>query len=193
MTTVNVFNAVEWLSQNTRGGTFLSPATQEVVASFTIMWNFFESTLCNNRASVSAFDKALEYLVEDDVSQDTMQALDDCRAFWSSRYLSRERSNDQFNGLCFRGGDRQDFVEDVLAGNLSRTKEKLLALMIIVYRLRNNLFHGLKSIDRLNDQAENLSIATHCIAAILNAFPSRLVLSPRNRLSISSRPLAPRQ
>jgi hypothetical protein len=47
--------------------------------------------------------------------------------------------------------------------------------MIIVYRLRNNLFHGLKSIDMLNEQVDNLNMAAKCLAAILESLPSRWV------------------
>jgi hypothetical protein len=41
--------------------------------------------------------------------------------------------------------------------------------MIIVYRLRNNLFHGLKSISTLNDQVTNLDMACRALAAIVKA------------------------
>jgi hypothetical protein len=39
--------------------------------------------------------------------------------------------------------------------------------MIIIYRLRNNLFHGLKQIDSLNEQIPNLTIASQALAAIV--------------------------
>lgn len=42
--------------------------------------------------------------------------------------------------------------------------------MIIVYRLRNNLFHGLKEIPTLNDQIPNLDMACRALAAILSAY-----------------------
>ena len=41
--------------------------------------------------------------------------------------------------------------------------------MIIVYRLRNNLFHGLKSIPTLNDQVANLNMACRALASIVQA------------------------
>lgn len=47
-------------------------------------------------------------------------------------------------------------------------------VMIIVYRLRNNLFHGLK-IDMLNDQAASLDIAAGALAGILEASENYLL------------------
>ena len=58
----------------------------------------------------------------------------------------------------------------------------MLALMIIVYRLRNNLFHGIKSVHMLNDQVQNLDNASHCLAAILESTRSHLVVRPQWRM-----------
>jgi hypothetical protein len=47
---------------------------------------------------------------------------------------------------------------------------QLLAVLIIVYRLRNNLFHGLKTLWMLNDQIFNLDKASRTLAAIVKAY-----------------------
>lgn len=75
MLTANTFNATEWIAQNTRGGTKLSAETREAIANFTTMWNFFESTVCENRASIEAFVRACERLVPDHIPPSTIQAL----------------------------------------------------------------------------------------------------------------------
>jgi len=43
----------------------------------------------------------------------------------------------------------------------------VLASLIIVYRLRNNLFHGLKEIGALNEQVQNLDVACRVLAIVL--------------------------
>lgn len=78
MPSSNAFNATEWIAQNTPGGTELSAGARDAVASFTTMWNFFECTLCENRASVAAFERACERFHTDRVPQATLQALDEC-------------------------------------------------------------------------------------------------------------------
>jgi len=66
-------------------------------------------------------------------------------------------------------------VESVLLGEANGKGAVLLALLIIIYRLRNNLFHGLKTLDILNDQVENLKTATYCLSIVLSAVPSNIV------------------
>lgn len=47
--------------------------------------------------------------------------------------------------------------------------------MIVIYRLRNNLFHGLKEIDTLNEQVRNLNEACQVLAAIVEASRDPLI------------------
>ena len=175
MVTVAAFDAADWLARNTRGGTRLSQEAQDAVSAFTTMWNFFESTICENRASVAAFERALARWRPSEVPAATAQILDECLAFWRVRYRTPAGFGERFEGLYFRAGDRRAHVERVLSGEGDDASAKMLALMIIVYRLRNNLFHGLKSIEMLNDQVQNLSTATRCLAGILEAIPSRWI------------------
>ena len=175
MSIANAFNATEWIAENTHGGTELSDEARDAVVSFTTMWNFFESALCENRASVAAFERACDQFDPNRVPPATIQALDECLAFWKFRYRMPDGFGNRFERLYFRPNDRRTHVESVLEGKSTDLKDKLLALMIIVYRLRNNLFHGLKTLDMLNDQAQNLATASRCLAAILEAIPSRFV------------------
>lgn len=180
MATAVAFDATAWLATHTRGGTRLSPEAQAAVSGFTTMWNFFESSLCDNRASIAAFERALQNYRPHDIDAPTAQALEYSLAFWKIRYKTPSGFGPRFEGLHFRNGDRRDHVERVLSGEADAPGAKMRALMIIIYRLRNNLFHGLKSIEMLNDQVQNLETASRCLAAILEAIPSRLMpIAPR--------------
>ena len=180
MSTAAEFSAAAWIAQNTQGGTCLSGEAQQAVANFTTMWNFFESTLCDNRASVAAFERVVEKYQPAQVSEGTAQTLAACLVFWRARYRSSGGFSRRFDGLHFRQGDRRAHVEDVLSGKADSQNAEMLALMIIIYRLRNNLFHGLKTLEMLNEQVENLTNASQCIAAIMEAIPSRfVVIRPR--------------
>jgi len=181
MLTANTFNATEWIAQNTRGGTKLSGEAREAVANFTTMWNFFESTICKNRASVAAFERACIRLEPGQISPSTLQTIEECLSFWRHRYHTAGGFGYRFENLYFRPNDRRAHVESVLVKNTENLKDKLLALMIIIYRLRNNLFHGLKTLEMLNDQVQNLMVASRCLAAILEAIPSNMLLVRRQR------------
>lgn len=181
MSPSQAFDARAWIASNTVGGTEVTNEAQQAVAAFTTMWNFFESTLCDNRASVAAFERIAGRLDETRVPELTRRALDSCLTFWQFRYLTPEGFAHRFDGLNFRRNDRRPHVEAVLQGSATEPHEQLLAQMIIVYRLRNNLFHGIKTLDMLNDQVQNLSTASRCLAAILEAVPTRFVSSRRQR------------
>lgn len=181
MPDIQQFDATKWLAENTHGGTELSPEAREAVANFTTMWNFFESTLCENRASVAALTRISERFDADRVAPDTNQALEECLAFWQFRYRTPHGFGRRFEGLYFRPNDKRAHVEAVLNGGTDNPRDRLLALMIIVFRLRNNLFHGLKSLEMLNDQVENLATASRCLAAVMESVPSRFVWAQRQR------------
>lgn len=54
------FNAAQWFSDNTAGGSRLTPETQHSIADFTTMWNFFEGNLCRNEGNIAAFERVAD-------------------------------------------------------------------------------------------------------------------------------------
>lgn len=161
------FDASEWIIDYI--GVHLDDDTKSTVQNFTMMWNIFEEFLCKNSANVPEFVKVAEKFDPEKVSPETLQKLQDCLLFWGFRYRTPDGFSDRFLSLDFRRNDRQDLVEAVLLGREVDPKQKFLALMIIVYRLRNNLFHGKKSIHMLNFQAENLNVASICLSAFIES------------------------
>ena len=113
--TSTVFNASEWIAHNTLGGTKISSEAQEVVSSFTTMWNFFESTLCENSASLKAFEVlSCERFDPNRIKPQTIQALDECLSFWNFRYRTPEGFNHLFESLYFRPNDKRAYLASVL-------------------------------------------------------------------------------
>ena len=175
------FDATLWITENMLGGTELRPETTTAVANFTMMWNLFEGVVCGNHANVRKFETLAARLAEAPIVEDDLTALDDCLAFWSFRYRNPEGFSARFAGLHFRPNDRREVVEGVLLGTRGGLNDKLLSLMVIVYRLRNNLFHGLKTIDMLNNQVQNLDTASHCLGALVRATRTHLMLDQPRR------------
>jgi hypothetical protein len=176
MATAPAFNATDWLKKNAIGGVDLSAEASASVASFTTMWNLFEGVLCDNHATVSEFERIAQDLGRGPMDLRSTDELDLCLSFWTFRYRTPEGFSNRFAGLSFRRNDRREHVEQVLLGELQTPQEKVLALLIIVYRLRNNLFHGLKTIATLNDQIPNLEMACRCLAAVFELSRSHLVI-----------------
>jgi hypothetical protein len=190
MLTVQAFNASTWIAENLFGGAELLPETTAAVANFTLMWNLFEDMVCRNHANVREFKQIAQTLSQAQVSAEDEEALRSCLSFWVFRYRRGTGFSARFEGLHFRPNDRREVVEAVLRGESEDLSSRLLALMVIVYRLRNNLFHGLKTIERLNDQVENLEMGSKCLAALLKVSRTRLVLhrAPHRQARASSLP-----
>ena len=180
----NSFSANSWIAANCVGANHLHPETVDVVSNFTLMWNFFEGVACDNRANIRTFERLSEEIGQHGVQ---IEGLEEAVKFWTFRYWTGSEFRDRFDGLHFRANDRRDHVEAVLRGEKTDQTSKLLAVMILVYRLRNNLFHGIKTVDMLNDQAVNLDMACKTLAAVLEASGNYLV----RRQTQPNKPLHP--
>jgi len=165
MNKISIFDAKSWIRGSYPGADRLNPDTLGVISNFTLIWNLFENTLCENRANIIALEDIAEKISQRGVPD----AVSDGVRFWSDRYWTGAVFNHLFTDLNFRRTDRQDLVEKVLSGVQHDPHSQFLAVMIIIYRLRNNLFHGLKSIPTLNDQVANLDMACRVMAAIVEA------------------------
>jgi hypothetical protein len=171
---MTTFSVKHWINTNCFGGDTLRSETIEVISSFTLMWNFFEGVVCNNNANIRVFE-SLSEKISQHVSLSA--EIEDAVRFWAARYVSGAKLNHLFQGLHFRPKDCREHVEAVLRSEKTDPRSQLLAVMIIIYRLRNNLFHGLKTIETLNEQVPNLTIACHALAEIVqrSRSPIRIV------------------
>lgn len=167
------FDAQAWARVSLREAPQLQPATLEVVAWFTFLWNFFEGVTCNGSVSVSKLGQVAERMASSPaISNDSVEH---CISFYRFRYLNGDQMQERFYGLNFRSNDRQELVEAVLRGTESDLNTKLHALLIIAYRIRNNLFHGLKSLHVWDDQAQNISEATRILSIAMEALNTSFV------------------
>ena len=173
MTIASAFSAKHWIDTNCFGGHTLRPKTFDMVSDFTLMWNIFEGVVCHNHADIRAF----EMLAEKIAQRVSLPAeIEDGVRFWMSRYIAGAEFNHLFKDLYFRPNDRREHVEAVLRREKNDPCSQLLAVMIIIYRLRNNLFHGLKEIRTLNDQVSNLTMACRTLAAILQVSQAPIII-----------------
>lgn len=72
-------------------------------------------------------------------------------------FQQRYRKSPQRLSSLLRTGQEQvvrQRVDDLVAGNLKTAKDILIAVMMVPYRIRNNLFHGRKDTFQLYAQTE---------------------------------------
>ena len=167
------FDAQAWARASLREAPQLRPATLEVISGFTFLWNFFEGVTCNGCVSVPSLGHVAERMANSPVL--ATDNVEHCLSFYRFRYLNGDQMQERFYGLNFRKNDRQELVEAVLRGTESGLGAKLHALLIIAYRIRNNMFHGLKSVHVWDDQAQNISEATRILSIVLESLNPYIV------------------
>lgn len=160
------YNAINWLNNYFANQEQINEHDLSSVLYFSLMWNMFESLACGRNASI----RVMEGKVNDLHADDKLRPEDFAEyvTYFQNRYLDNGVFNERFERLRLRPGDRRDLVESVLTGQTKAINEVVLALLIIVYRFRNNLFHGEKDIYKLQYQIDNFKTANRLLATFLD-------------------------
>ncbi|MBS4060371.1 MAG: hypothetical protein KG029_08235 [Bacteroidetes bacterium] len=154
-------NELVWMSNFLALERQLTGDELESVRNFALLWNLFEGLVCNKDANVGKFSDAVTKL-----QQQGNLNIDDYVAFLqycTNRYVTNGEANDRFPKLKLQRNNNPELVEAVLKGDETAPEKVLLALLIIVYRYRNNLFHGEKAIEDLPNQIDNFKNANQLL------------------------------
>ena len=123
------------------------------VLDFGLIWSLFEKEVCHENANVTKIENFINNLRRRNIGN-----FDSHIQFFRERYLTNGTTNYRFDDLyierCRRneGYGIKQRVASILKGQKSEPSSVLWALLIISYRLRNNLFHGEKPINELREQ-----------------------------------------
>lgn len=174
---IEKFDEIKWLNDYAETDHSINLIEIQKVLSFCLMWNLFERIVCDKNANA----KKIDQFVEDNYSEKIFTSADyeQFLSYFKNRYVSGNDMNSAFYSLNFRRGDKKELVEKVLKQEDSSGKLTIKALLLIVLRLRNNLFHGIKNTYELKLQDENFNIANQIIAKYLE------MLKKRNNVNLS--------
>ena len=166
---IEEFDELGWIMEFFGNGVNLEPGIDRV-RNFSLIWNLFETFACNKNANLNSINDAVDRI--DSRERITQNLTKEHLEYFSERYFNVDGSQKEiFNGLHFRDGGRdqaaKEHVKRVLTKIETEPKEILKALLYILYRFRNNLFHGEKEVVRLNGQIENFKVANDLLAKVL--------------------------
>ncbi|GIT97297.1 hypothetical protein [Sulfurovum sp. TSL1] len=156
----------EWLSARVPTFTNLDTDEQNSIYDFTLLWSMFEgeklSGYCNMR-------KIREYADElTEANQLSNCGLDEYLPYLIDRYYVEGSLNDKFQKLHIgRSGNPPEITESLCSDTLSE-KTKLIGCLGIVFRLRNNLFHGEKWQYELANQKSNFDNASKFLMRLMS-------------------------
>ena len=160
-------NVTEWLEDRVPGYAALSVEERQAIADFSLLWSLFEHHVLDDKGSAAGIVKRCNSLCEP-IGSVRECNFSDSLVYFRQRYTCGGAVNDLFGDLCLRGNDHRKLVEKVLLGHgATTTAAKLAACLIIVYRYRNNYFHGPKWATQFRDQQDNFDESNKLLVYML--------------------------
>ncbi|MCU1302009.1 MAG: hypothetical protein JWQ87_2293 [Candidatus Sulfotelmatobacter sp.] len=159
-------DAIPWLCAKAPGFEALSQEERDAIMHFALLWSLFKASVLGTHASaMSIVQTAKHWEAEGRLDA---EALADCLMYFRDRHFQNNEFTDHFADLHFRNNDNRQLVETVLRGENHNVGDTAAALLIVVYRLRNNLFHGVKWAYELREQLGNFTNANALLMLALD-------------------------
>lgn len=146
-----------WLEANAPGFRDLSPQEREALAHFCLLWSLFEYEALGGYGDVPAIYRSVARCVDAGVL--TAQTFSDGLAYFRARYFSQGTFTPRFQHLHLERPRDPPVVREVLSGQSENPRDVAAAVLIIVFRFRNNLLHGAKWVYELREQDQNFANA----------------------------------
>ena len=148
---------MEWLQVHAPAFEALSPRERKGIMYFLFLWSLFESEALKRRGSAKMLVTVARRWADNNLI--TERTYEPHLANFRNRYFRDGVFTLHFDHLNLRRGDRPALVRKVLANETAEHSEIAAAVLIIVFRFRNNLFHGEKWAYQLQGQLENFNHA----------------------------------
>ena len=163
--------ASQWISENMGESIKIEQGQLDAVSDFTLMWALFEASESEEESNMfskikGVSEKVVKKLKHSCSLDDFLYFLDKPLNYWSKRYIRDDEHSDRYEHLGLND-EAIRVVLPVLKGKDDNPAHKICACLYIVYRYRNNLFHGNKDITLLEDQTENLNNASELLQEIM--------------------------
>ena len=134
------------------------------IGKFAILWNMFEKKYCNNNYSPRALKSIISNI---DINKDAMNIfaneLDDRRCWFNM--LVPEYARLSLHPGNARLSNKEDI--DIMVRFINKEEgDNILGCLLIIARIRNNLMHGLKIAEQLDDQIELFKAANLVLESI---------------------------
>lgn len=157
----------EWLNHFAPGFEHLSSDERDAIRDFSLLWSFFESGLPDRTANVRAIIALVDRLAEQ--NQIDLDPFQQPIQHFRNRYCADGELTPAFNGLQIGRNSRlRSLVEEFVRDEACTETAILRALLLITYRLRNNLFHGAKWRYSFRDQLENFENANGVLMEVMS-------------------------
>ena len=164
MTLTIDITTVQWLENNAPGFQSLLPAEREAIAQFLFLWSLFENEALGGRGNWNTIKHLVTTWGNNALLSDATFSIE--ILYFRNRYYENGEFTYRLDHLHFERSGNPRVVFDVLSGKQNEPHNICEAVLLIVFRLRNNLFHGEKWVYELREQDENF---THANSTLIQA------------------------
>lgn len=159
---------IDWLRVKAFGFNHLSNEEVNAISNFSLLWSLFEARILNTEGSTSAICDVVD--AWQNAGTLDAQFLAPEIAYFRQRYFANGALTDHFGHLHLRKNDQGALVRAVIDGSKNNPRDCVAAILIIVFRYRNNLFHGVKWQYNLADQLGNFTAANAVLMKVLDGY-----------------------
>jgi hypothetical protein len=162
---MNNMRPMVWLEKMSPGFVLVPTEDRGAILDFTLLWTFFEQTVLNKQGDADAIISAVNSIR--DHGKLNLEAVQPAIRYFRSRYYDTDLTG-AYRKLKM---DRQkkvhrDLVQKYICGQSDDPADILSALLIIIYRLRNNLFYGEKWTDDIRGELKNFQNANDVLMTV---------------------------
>lgn len=155
-----------WLEQN-RFYYQIDETRLHSIFYFSLIWNAYEKELCDKVGKIRQHSEDHSVAFAEKLNPNLLAGVFD---YFKNRYVSNNGlPTEHFNTFEFQVEQIKAEVFECLSGANPSSEEKLKALLCIAFRLRNNLFHGIKDVEKLYEQNENFRQINLLLMALIDA------------------------
>ena len=166
MTDATVIDPAAWLERTQPGFEHVSAEERAAIRDFALLWSLYEGTVLGTWGNAGTIVADVTSLKAS--GRLTLNSIREPIEHFRSRYFDGTELTYAYGMLYLRPNDQPNLVERVVRKQSDDEVEILSAVMIIVLRLRNNLFHGLKWAYDMRDQLENFRSANQVLMAVMD-------------------------
>lgn len=158
------FEDIKWI--NKKFELNLKPESLQSTLSFVLLWNLLEEKICKVDFT---FNKLESYISEHNIKSDI---FDEEINFFKQRSIAINPYVESYikDGLALNNKNPKEQVRKLLTDEHLEDKDKIISLFIIIERLRNNLFHGIKLMSTMHEQENNFKHANSALKKLLNYY-----------------------
>lgn len=144
----------------------LPDTDRRAIFDFAFLWSLFEAQVMTNVARADRIRESVDKWADDGTLGADLYDAE--LAYFRNRYYAGGTLTSHFPFLSLRPSDSPELVQAVITGANNDPHDRMTALLMIVWRLRNNLFHGAKWAYQLRDQRENFTQANRVLMRLLD-------------------------